>query len=97
MHFPASPRSRGIGLLPETVKHPTGSPWPLGMGLRSGLTVYFEEEFEAFVFLFLQLCPTCPRTRRTSKEPLTPLGVEGRWQWSSLVTIPGTAQPVQSG
>ena len=31
-------------------------PMALGMGLWSGLTVYFKEEFEAFVFLFLQLC-----------------------------------------
>ena len=54
-HFIASPRSPGIGRLPETVKHLTGSPWPSGTGLQSGLTVYFDEEFEAFVFLFLQL------------------------------------------
>ena len=53
-HFIASPRSPGIGRLPETVKHLAVSPCPLGMGLRSGLTVYFEEEIEAFVFLFLQ-------------------------------------------
>ena len=53
-HFFASPRSSGIGGLHETVKHLAVSPWPSGMGLRSGLTVYFEEEIEAFVFLFLQ-------------------------------------------
>ena len=41
-HFIASPRSPGIGRLPETVKHLAVSPCPLGMGLRSGLTVYFE-------------------------------------------------------
>ena len=40
-HFIASPRSPGIGRLPETVKHVTVSPCPFGMGLRSGLTVYF--------------------------------------------------------
>ena len=50
-HFIASPRSAVVGRLPETVKHLTGSPWPLGMGLRSGLTAYSKEEFEAFVFL----------------------------------------------
>ena len=33
-HFIASPRSPGVGHLPETVKHLTGSPWLLGMGLR---------------------------------------------------------------
>ena len=50
-HFIASPRSPGIGRLPETVKHLAGSPWPSGMGLLSGLTVYFEEEIESFVLL----------------------------------------------
>ena len=53
-HFIASPRSPGIGRLLETVKHLAVSPCLLGMGLQSGLTVYFEEEIEAFVFLFLQ-------------------------------------------
>ena len=33
------------------MKYLTGSPWPLGMGLLSGLTDYFKEEFESFVFL----------------------------------------------
>ena len=47
----SSVRSPVIGRLPETVKYLTGSPWPLGMGLWSGLTVYFKKEFEAFVFL----------------------------------------------
>ena len=51
-HFIASPRS--IGRLPETVKYLTGSPLPLGMLLRSGPTVYFKEESEAAVYLFLQ-------------------------------------------
>ena len=50
-HFFASQRSPVIGRLPETVKYLTGSPWPLGMGLWSGVAVYFKEEFEAFVFL----------------------------------------------
>ena len=58
------------------------------MGLRSGLTAFFKEEFEAFVFL--DGFPEAPRTPRTSKAPLTPLGVEGRWQWSPLVAIPAT-------
>ena len=53
-HFIASPRSPGIGRLLETVKHLTVIPCPLGLGLRS-LTVYFKEEFEAFMFVFLQL------------------------------------------
>ena len=48
-HFFASQRSPVVGRLPETVKHLTGSTWPLVMGLRSGLTAYFKEEFEAFV------------------------------------------------
>ena len=62
----ASPRSPVIGPLPETVKHLTGSPWPLGMGLRSGLTACFKEEFEAFVSLFLQLCTSSSGSLRRS-------------------------------
>ena len=30
------------------MKHPAVSPRPLGLGLRSGLPAYFEEEIEAF-------------------------------------------------
>ena len=67
-HLIASPRSPGIGRLRETVKHVTGSPWPLGMGLRSGLTAYFKEEFEAFVFLFLQLSMSSTGSLRRSLQ-----------------------------
>ena len=34
-------------------------------------------------------------TFRSLCSPLTPHGVEGRWQWPSLVAILGTAQHVQ--
>ena len=40
-HFIASPRSPGIGRLPETVKHLAVSPCTFGLGLQSGLTVHF--------------------------------------------------------
>ena len=65
-HFIASPRSPGIGRLPETVKHLAVSPCPLGLGLRSGLPVYFEEEIEAFVFLFLQRSSSSTASLRRS-------------------------------
>ena len=83
--------------------------------VSGGLTVYFEEEIEAFVFLFLQLstssgCSLWQSLRctpaywldflsylTTDASLLTPLGLEGRWQWSPLVAILGTAQLVQSG
>ena len=34
------------------------------------------------------------RTTKFSYAPLTPQGVEGRWQWSSLVAILGAARHV---
>ena len=46
---------RALAGVLETVKHLAVSPCSSGLGLWSGLTtVYFEEEIEAFVFLFLQ-------------------------------------------
>ena len=111
-HFIASPRSPVIGRLPETVKHLTGSPWPSGMGLRSGLTDYFKEEFEAFVFLDgffeavssvytrvlagLSVLPVTTDASNFQSAP-DPMEVEGRWQWSPLVAILATAQLVLSG
>ena len=49
----------GIGRLTETVTHLTGSPLPLGMGLHTGLTVYFKDEIESFVYFFLQRSTIC--------------------------------------
>ena len=34
-------------------------------------------------------------TSRSICSPLTPHGVEGRWQWSSLVAVLGTAKRAQ--
>ena len=114
-HFIASPRSLGIGRLQETVKHLAVSPCPLRLGLRSGLTVYFEEEIEAFVFHFLQrstsstgsprrslrchprtgwiFCPSCPRTPRSFKAPLTPSRGRGEMEMVAPCYLPlfGTA------
>ena len=50
-HFFASQCSSVIDRLPETVKFCLAAHCLLGMGLRSGLTACFKEEFEAFVFL----------------------------------------------
>ena len=84
-HFIASPRSPGIGRLPGTVKHLAVSPCPLGMGLRSGLTVFFfEEEIEAFVFLFLQ------RSTSSTGPVAVLFGVHPRTGWTFCPTCPRT-------
>ena len=73
-----------------TVKHLTGSPRPLGKGLRNGLTVYFKEEIEAFVFLFLQRSTSSTGSLKRSLRCTPRVG------WTFCPTCPRTPRSSKS-
>ena len=89
-HFIASPHSPVIGRLPETVKYLTGNLFQSSR-LSFSSTGSLRRSLRC---VFLSYLTTDASNFQSAPDPS---GGRGRWQWSPLVAITGTAQPVLSG